>query len=179
VERLDMSKTAVENVGDSFCSSCGMLRAVSLPPTLKVVGAYFMRRSSVEGLDLSKTALENVGDSFCSGCWMLREVSLPPTLKRVGADFLRGSSVERLDLSNTALKDTRSYFCAGCLKLREVLLPGTLMSLYCVTWADLQLTLVVLPVASGMGIGTACSVSVLSGLMGLGSVPTRPLWPAK
>jgi hypothetical protein len=88
-------------------------------------------------------------------------------------------SVELLDLSMSALESVGHTFCRDCKKLREVLLPATLMSLRSMASADYQLALLVLPKANGMGIGVVYSASVLSGLVGLGSVLTRPVWPAK
>jgi hypothetical protein len=70
-------------------------------------------------------------------------------------------------------------FCVDCQNAPEVLLPGTLKCIVSVASPDHQLTLLVLPVASGMGIGCVYSTSVLSGLVGVGSMLTRPLWPTK
>jgi hypothetical protein len=54
VQRVDLSRTALGSVGDSFCRGCEKLREVRLPPTLKEIGACFLYRSpSVEYLDLS------------------------------------------------------------------------------------------------------------------------------
>jgi hypothetical protein len=39
--------------------------------------------------------------------------------------------------------------------------------------------LLVLPVASGMWLGKVYSASVMSGLVGLGSMQARPIWPAR
>jgi hypothetical protein len=75
------------------------------------------------------------------------------------------------------LESVGDLFCRGCRELREVLLPGTLMSLGSMAWAEQQI-LLLLPVASGMGIGIFYSASILSGLVGSGSVLARPIWPA-
>jgi hypothetical protein len=123
--------------------------------------------------------LKDLGVSFCSGLNRLREVSLPPTLKLVGPSFLFRSSMEGLDLSKTSLQDLGDSFCECCEKLREVLLPRTLMFFGSLASADHPLAFLVLPVGSGMGIGVVYSAAVLSGLVGLGSVLARPMWPAE
>jgi hypothetical protein len=155
------------------------LREVLLPAELKVVGRNFLRGSSVELVDLSRTGAEGLEASFYRGWPELREVLLPLTLTVVGARFPDRSAVERIDLSGTAVESLGDSFCLGCKKLREVLLPRTLVWLDSVASPIAPLMLLVLPVPSGMGIGRVSSASVLSGLVGLGSVPARPLWPAK
>jgi hypothetical protein len=106
-------------------------------------------------------------------------VLLPPTLRKVGVDFLRASSVERVDLSRTAVESLSVPFCRDCRELRELLLPGTLVSLSSATCQRSPLALLFLPVASRIGFEKVYSASVMSGLVGLGSLPARPIWPAK
>jgi hypothetical protein len=181
VENLDLSGSALEGVGSSFCADCKKLRELLLPPTLKRTGDDFLCGSpSVENLDLSGTALESVGGSFCSHCRKLRELRLPPTLKEIGDYFLCGSpSVENLDLSGTAVECIGDSFCSFCGGLREIWLPGALVFLGSKASPGPQLALLSLPVASRMWLGEVPAASIMSGLVGLGSTPARPMWPAK
>jgi hypothetical protein len=134
----------------------------------------------VERVGLSGTTLESLGAAFCRGCWNLPALALPPTLKSIGDDFLFCSpSVERVDLSGTVLARIGGSFCRDCGNLRELLLPGTLASLDPAACIESPLSLLFLPVAGGVELEGLDSTSIMSGLTGLGSVPARPMWPAK
>jgi hypothetical protein len=100
-------------------------------------------------------------------------------MKVIGKSFLSESSVELLNLPHTAFQSAGDLFCLRCRQLRELLFPGTLASLVSVGSPIRPLSLLVLPVASGMGIREFFSASVLAGVVGLRFKQARPLWPAE
>jgi hypothetical protein len=181
VERVDLWRTAVERLGAWFCSRFERPRELVWPCTLREIGDGFLfKSSSVQRADLSGTAVERLGAWFCGRCEKLRELVLPSTLREIGEDFLYGSSsVERIDLSGTAAWSLGRSFCVGCRNLRELLLPWALAFLDPEPCMGVSLTVLFLPVSSGMGLASVHSASIMSGLVGFGDVPARPLLPAK
>jgi hypothetical protein len=175
---LDLSHAYVKRIGAGMCREFYQLRMVLLPYTLEAIDADCFGLSSLERLDLSGTVVERVDDSFCRMCKKLREVLLPATLKRIGIDFLVWSSVERVDLSRTSVESLAGGFCPNCRELRELLLPGTLVSFGSRACERAPLGLLFPPLAGVIRLGEVWSASILSGLVGLGSIPARPIWPS-
>jgi hypothetical protein len=176
---LDFSQTRIKRIESKFCYNFSRLRMVLVPLTLERIDDRCFYETSLERLDLSRTAVEFIGDWFCAGCEKLREVLVPPTLKMIGEGFLLGSSVACMDLSRTSVKRLDRWFCSGWKNAREVHLPRTLVCLDSLAWPNAPLALVILPIASAVGIGAVYSASVMSGVVEFGSILARPMWPAQ
>jgi hypothetical protein len=174
-----MSGTRVESLGGAFCFGCSKLRELLLPPTLREIGAHCCEMSSLELLDLSGTRVESIGSSFCCGCSKLRELLLPPALRTIGAHCCDVSSLKGTDSSGTGMESVTKWFCWGCPGLWQGLLPGALIARDSGAVCRGGLTLLVLPVSSGISMRGADCACVLSGLVGFGAMPARPMWPAK
>ena len=85
------AQKGVTNVGNYAFYDCVNLTTVTLPPTLKVIGAQaFSDCAALTGVNLSETAVESIGDYAFNGSAALTATPFPETLKTIGKRaFLR------------------------------------------------------------------------------------------
>ena len=97
----------------------GKLTAVSLPATLRTLGASAFSRAGLTHVEVPE-GVTDIADAFC-GAKKLKEVSLPSTLRRIddGA-FHDCAALKRVDLANTRIslrgdgcEDEDDYICWG------------------------------------------------------------------
>ena len=126
VGQVDLGRTSLTTIGDSFLAYSRNLAVATLPPTLTGVGGGFLWGCKIQHVDLSRTSLQRIGDSFLGECPNLTAVTLPPSLSEVGRGFLGGcNSIRHLDLQHTALNIIGPWFLANCSNLTSVVLPDT------------------------------------------------------
>lgn len=97
----------------------GKLASVSLPTTLRTLGASVFSRAGLTGVEVPE-GVTDIADAFC-GAKKLKEVSLPSTLRRIddGA-FHDCAALTRVDLANPRIslrgdgcEDEDDYICWG------------------------------------------------------------------
>lgn len=97
----------------------GKLASVSLPTTLRTLGASVFSRAGLTGVEVPE-GVTDIADAFC-GAKKLKEVSLPSTLRRIddGA-FHDCAALRRVDLANPRIslrgdgcEDEDDYICWG------------------------------------------------------------------
>ena len=97
----------------------GKLASVSLPTTLRTLGASVFSRAGLTGVEVPE-GVTDIADAFC-GAKKLKEVSLPSTLRRIddGA-FHDCAALRRVDLANARIslrgdgcEDEDDYICWG------------------------------------------------------------------
>ena len=97
----------------------GKLTSVSLPATLRTLGASAFSRAGLTHAEVPE-GVEDISDAFC-GAKKLKEVSLPSTLRRIddGA-FHDCAALKRVDLANPRIslrgdgcEDEDDYICWG------------------------------------------------------------------
>lgn len=97
----------------------GKLTSVSLPATLRTLGASAFSRAGLTHVEVPE-GVTNIADAFC-GAKKLKEVSLPSTLRRIddGA-FHDCAALKRVDLANPRIslrgdgcEDEDDYICWG------------------------------------------------------------------
>lgn len=97
----------------------GKLASVSLPATLRTLGASAFSGAGLTGVEVPE-GVTDIADAFC-GAKKLKEVSLPSTLRRIddGA-FHDCAALKRVDLANTRIslrgdgcEDEDDYICWG------------------------------------------------------------------
>lgn len=97
----------------------GKLASVSLPATLRTLGASAFSRAGLTHVEVPE-GVTDIADAFC-GAKKLKEVSLPSTLRRIddGA-FHDCAALKRVDLANTRIslrgdgcEDEDDYICWG------------------------------------------------------------------
>jgi hypothetical protein len=127
---LDLSHTLLRDV-DVLVASCGALRSVKLPATLRQLGHSACDGcESLAAIDLSHTAITDIGSSFCNDAVALGSVAMPPLLARLGSlAFRRCTRLAELDMSRTALQHVNDSLCTGCTALSSIAFPPTLQSL--------------------------------------------------
>ncbi|MBQ9151163.1 MAG: leucine-rich repeat protein, partial [Clostridia bacterium] len=92
--------TAGEEIPDYAFYACRGLEVVSLPETLREIGAFaFYGCQSLAYITAGQTALTAVGERAFSGCAALLSLELPTTVRTVGVGALEGcGAVESLTL---------------------------------------------------------------------------------
>jgi hypothetical protein len=127
--------------------------------------------------------VESMGGYFCRGCWDLRDVLFPAVLRQIGERCFAQSGLLRLDISGTRVEELSSGVCHGCREMREVLPSRTLVTAGPMAFGSAPVGTFVLPVASPIGFTgsgfAGLRALIFSGLVGMGELPTRPLWPVK
>ena len=101
---------------------CGALVSVTLPSTVKKIGAYaFSNCSSLTNITIPE-GVESIGAGAFSGCSSLNEISLP-TLKEIAdSTFYQCSSLTSIVIPDT-VKSIGKYAFSWCKNLKEVTLP--------------------------------------------------------
>ena len=107
---------------DSHWWSSKLVR-VTLPSTLKRIGAYaFMKCSQLEEIVLPE-GLESIGENAFWNCYALRSIAFPSTLTKIGdAAFLGCESLTRVEIpiTITDLGSSLFFYCTG---IQSVALP--------------------------------------------------------
>lgn len=83
------SELKVDTLGDSVFEDCALLKEVTLPKKLEIIGKRtFKGCSSLEDIVLIDKGIKEIGNEAFSGCNMLVSLELPEALQRVGSTFL-------------------------------------------------------------------------------------------
>lgn len=117
----------------------GMLEKVTLPSTIKVIGASaFSGRKSIKHIHLPE-GLETIEESAFAGCTSLTTMILPETVKKIGTEvFYNCSGLKTVRLPKTFLgKKTEAFFDKtyqentisaklfyGCQNLKQIEIPN-------------------------------------------------------
>jgi hypothetical protein len=96
--------------------------------------------------------VESLGECAFAGCSKLRELLLSPVLKEIGARCFERVRIGRVDLSRTRVGSLGECVFGCCSELHEAVLPGTLATAHITACADVRLSMLILPVASGGGL---------------------------
>ncbi len=109
--------TALGGVG-AFNGASG-LKSITLPSTLKTIGASSFRNcSSLEAIDIPD-AVETIGTGAFLGCGNLQSVMFPASLRSIGDQAFHGSGVVSVDLSDGCTTIGQNAF-SGCANLLNV-----------------------------------------------------------
>ena len=112
VTEVDMRRTAVTSIGNSFLQACVDLTSVKLPDSLCTVESGLIAGcDNLERVDLRNTSLQRVGDVFLSEWRSLTSIELPACLREVGVGFVGGCwELPHIDLHHTSISIEESHF---------------------------------------------------------------------
>ena len=104
--RVDLRRTSLRRIGHYFLIGCRYLTAVTLPPSLTVVGNVFLGYcSTLQSVDMGHTALHTVGRGFAYNCPRLTTVVLLDSVTKVDALFLRRCDRAEVKSGSTAVQE--------------------------------------------------------------------------
>ena len=116
---------------------------VTLPNTLKEIGAYCFRYSSVQNIILGK-GIEKIGENAFDSCESLKSITFPCAIAQIGEDIFAGcSALESIVLLEMQVIPNGLF--SGLTKLTTVALPEGLIEIGndafygCISLSDIKL----------------------------------------
>jgi hypothetical protein len=132
---LDLSRTGVTSIAESFLRSCPAVTAVALPSSItRVDRLAFSGCTALRAIDLSHTQVACIDDMFLYECENITSALLPGTLTHLGCDAFNGcAALATIDMSHTVVGFVGEGFGRGCHALVSVALPAALPDVGVVT----------------------------------------------
>ena len=140
--RLDIWKVNVEygvtRVGNYAFSDCAALTALTVPPSVDVIGdSAFANCEQLSDIVIGYGVRE-IGNRAFSGCQAITEMSLPRSVTALGqAAFSRCAALREFHAAGN-IDETRTQLFSGCADLRTVTLPDTVKTIGLRTFADCE-----------------------------------------
>ena len=124
---LKLPKNVI-TIGGNAVASCGNLKSVDFPKSLKNIERYsFSGCSKLDNVVLPD-GLESIGYSSFSSCNNLKTIQYPPSLKYIGGyAFSSCSSLEKISLPGLDRIDNNAF--SSCSSLKEIRIPSTLQNI--------------------------------------------------
>lgn len=125
LEKIDLSNTQIEAIGNYSFRNCSNLAEVKAPNTLKSIGAAsFANCKNLLKIDLSKTQVTYIGQYAFSYCMNLKEAILPENL--TGLDSFAFWHCEKMEKVNIGrITSVRPYCFQYCTSLKNIEIPDS------------------------------------------------------
>ena len=119
----------VQQIADGAFRNCGELVSITLPSTLRCIGANaFEGCTNLECVELPE-GLESIGDGAFRNCTWMQEVSFPSSLTNIGVmAFANCTMLENVECYDGLQSVGESAF-SNCWRMLSVALPATVDSI--------------------------------------------------
>ena len=130
LEKIDLSNTQIEAIGNYSFRNCSNLAEVKAPNTLKSIGAAsFENCKNLLKIDLSKTQVTSIWQYAFSYCMNLKEAILPENLTSLGSGaFWHCEKMEKINLGR--ITSVGPYCFQSCTNLKNIEIPDSVTGIY-------------------------------------------------
>lgn len=118
---------AVTAIGNNAFYQCKNLTNVSLPSSIRAIGARAFQNSGIVNLTIPE-GVKIIPESAFESCGSLKKVLLPNTITTIGEKAFDSSTIEEINFPE-GLERIDTWAFLWCSSLKEIILPNTLNSL--------------------------------------------------